>query len=142
MLSLGCILLLLAGVGLAGFFFLGRIDLGPIAAGRAAAALGRPVVIGGLRIGNLPGGSREEMLAFGRLSLEVEALSLLRGPLVIRKARAEDASLLLERLPDHTANWHFGNRGKTPGGSAFWGFPCRVFSDPLAWCRQPGTLMV
>ncbi|PZW38998.1 uncharacterized protein involved in outer membrane biogenesis [Humitalea rosea] len=132
LLSLGCVLLLLAGLGLAGFFFLRRIDLGPIVAGRVAAALGRPVAIGGLhvtpgrwllvelaglRIGNLPGGSREEMLALGRLSLEVEALSLLRGPVVVRKARAEEASLLLERLPDRTANWHFSRRRAVPEGA-------------------------
>jgi len=121
--GLGVLVLVLAGLGVAGFFFLGRFDLGPLLARGGTAALGRQVTVAslhvtpgrwlrvevaGLQIDNLPGGTRPKMLELGQARLEVEALSLLRGPVAIRAAWAEDVSVLLERLPDRAANWHFG----------------------------------
>ena len=38
------------------------------------------------------------------------------------------------------SDYGMGNRGKTLGGAAFWGFPWRGFSDSLARCRHPRNL--
>ncbi len=115
---------LLAAVGVAAFFVVGRVDLGPWAARRASAALGgRAVAVGalhvvpgrwiavdlqGLRIDNLPGGTRPAIATLDRLTAEVDALSLLHGPAVVRTLRIEGLSVLLERLADRTKNWRFG----------------------------------
>ncbi|MFC7474312.1 AsmA-like C-terminal region-containing protein [Dankookia sp. GCM10030260] len=114
------LLVVLAGAGL---LLLGRLDLAGFAAGRAEAALGRKVAIGslhvtpgrwlrieveGLRIGNIEGGTRPEMVELGRAGAEVELVSLLRGPPVLRGVELEKLSVLLERTADRTRNWRFG----------------------------------
>lgn len=122
-----------AGLVLLGLFLLPRLELGGLAAIWADAALGRPVAIDslrvtpgrwlrvelrGLRIANIEGGTRPDMLTLGRARLEVEALSLLRDRPVLRAAEAEAFSLLLERSADRTRNWRFGpERPATPGPS-------------------------
>lgn len=125
----GTILLVLVGtlaaVGAAAFLFVGRYDFGPFAAGRAGDALGRPVAVGGLRVSpgrwvtvdltgarldNAAGGSRPAMVEVGRLVAEVEAVSLLRGPVVVRRLEIDGLSVLLERTADGTPNWRFGPR--------------------------------
>jgi AsmA family protein len=126
---IGSVLLVLAAAivaaGAAVFLFAGRFDFGPIAAGRASAALGRPVSIEGLRVSpgrwvvvdlagarldNAAGGSRPAMVEVGRLVAEVEAVSLLRGPAVVRRVEVDGLSVLLERTADGTPNWRFGPR--------------------------------
>ncbi len=122
---------LLAVAGVAAFFVIGGVDLGPWAARRASAALGgRAVAVGALhvtpgrwiavdlrdvRIDNLPGGTRPALATLDRLTAEVDALSLLRGPAVVRTLRIEGLSVLLERLADRTRNWRFGPEKPHPG---------------------------
>lgn len=124
---IGIGLLALLGTGIvaaaAAYLLLDRYDFGPFAARRASAALGRPVSIESLRVtpgrwiaidlqgarlDNASGGTRPAMAEAGRISAEVEALSLLRGPLAVRSLVAEGVSVLLERTADGTSNWRFG----------------------------------
>ncbi len=121
---------LLAAAGVAAFFLVGRVDLGPWAARRASAALGgRAVAVGALhvtpgrwiavdlqdlRIDNLPGGTRPTIATLDRLTAEVDALSLLHGPAVVRTLRIDGLSVLLERLADRTKNWRFGPETPNP----------------------------
>ncbi|TDH62838.1 hypothetical protein E2C06_09080 [Dankookia rubra] len=114
------LLLVLAGGGL---LLLGRVDLAGFAAARAEAALGRRVTIGslhvtpgrwlrlevtGLRIGNVEGGTRSDMVELNRASAEVELASLLQGPPVLRAVAVDGLTVLLERTADRTRNWRFG----------------------------------
>ncbi|MGY4800205.1 AsmA family protein [Teichococcus aerofrigidensis] len=107
----------------AAILLLGRVDLAPLAARWATARLGRPVSVAalhvspghwvtlrleGLRLANLPGGSRPEMLALDGLTAEVEALSLLGGAPRLRRLEAEGLRLILEREAGGRKNWKFG----------------------------------
>lgn len=102
------------------FLLLDRFDLGRFAASRASAALGRPVTVAGLHITpgrwvtielrgvraeNIAGGTRPEMAQLPLLTVEVEALSLLHGPVNIRRLDLDGLSVLLERTADGTPNW-------------------------------------
>ncbi len=88
-----------------------RYDWGPFAARRASAALGRTVTIGALHVSpgrwlgleantldvaNVPGGTAPAMATVRRLVAELDLLSLLHGPLVLRGVMVEGAELLLE----------------------------------------------
>ncbi len=113
-------LLALAVVAIAAAYLLiGHYDLGPFAARRASAALSRPVAIGGLhvtpgrwvmvdldrvRLDNIDGGSRPAMLELAHLTAEVDALSLLHGPAVLRRLAVDGLSVLLERTASGAAN--------------------------------------
>jgi uncharacterized protein involved in outer membrane biogenesis len=92
-----------------------------MAAQRAAAALGRPVVLDGafeLRLGrepgfrighvqilNPPGFTGREFLAIGELRAHVDLLGALRGRLRLRHIEASDVDLWLERAADGRGNW-------------------------------------
>lgn len=119
--ALGLALTLVVAIA-AAWLLIGRYDFAGFAAARASAALGRTVTIGGLhvtpgrwiavelggvRLDNIAGGSRPAMFELGHLSAEVEALSLLRGPVAVRRLALDRPSLLLERV-DGTPNWRFG----------------------------------
>ena len=103
---------------------LDRFDLGQLAASRASIALGRPVTIAGLhvtpglwltvkltglQVANLPGGTRPQMVTLADLTAEVDVLSLLHGPAVVRHVEIDGLSILLERISGETRNWRFGN---------------------------------
>ena len=119
---------LLIGIGgVAGWFLLGRVDLGTFIAGRVSARIGRPVTIAsahvipgrwlaidiqGPSVPNLDGGSQPVMAAARHLVAQVRLASLLHGPLAIRGTSIEDLSVLLERVND-VPNWWFGP-GHTP----------------------------
>ncbi len=144
-----------------GLALLGRVDLGPLVATRAAAALGRGVAIGGLhvtpgrwlaveltglRIDNIEGGTRPAMVELGRLRLEVELRSLLTGPPVLRGVAVEGLSVLLERTADRRANWHVGPpKPKATGPSDRSGVPSlrdAVLRDSeLVFRTTGGTLL-
>ena len=116
--------------GAAGLFLFGdRVEWGPIASARASAALGRAVAVGSLRvtpgrwllvelrdarIDNLAGGTRQAMAEVAGVTAEVQATSLLRGPLVIRKLAIDGLDVLLERTADGTRNWRFGPAREAP----------------------------
>ena len=121
--GLAVLLVLLVALAGSGLLLLGRVDLAGLAASWAEARLGRRVAIGslhvtpgrwlrvevsGLRIGNLEGGTRPDMVELARASAEVALASLLRGPPVLRAVEAEGLSVLLERNADRTRNWRFG----------------------------------
>ena len=126
--ALGSIALLVAA-GVAAFVVVGRVDLGSWAARRASAALGRGVAVGALhvapgrwtavdlrdvQIDNLPGGTRAALAKLDRLTAEVDLLSLLRGPAVVRTLRIDGLSVLLEHVADQK-NWRFGPESPHPG---------------------------
>lgn len=121
----------LAAVAAAAFLFVERHEFGPLAERRAGKALGRPVSVAGLRVSpgrwiavnlsgarldNAPGGSRPAMAEVRRLTAEVDALSLLRGPVVVRRLAVEGLSVLLERAAGDTPNWRFGPAEPRPDG--------------------------
>ncbi len=115
-------LVVLAAAGL--FAFGGRIDLAAYAARRATASLGRAVTIGALhvspgrwllvelddaRLANLPGGTKPDMVSVHHLTAEVEAMSLLHGPVAIRHVKLAGLRVLLEHVgQDGRKNWKFG----------------------------------
>ncbi len=121
--AVGLFALVIAGT--AGvLLLLARFDLGGLAASRASAALGRSVTIAGLHItpgrwltikmaglqvANLPGGTRPQMVTLHGLAAEVDMLSLLRGPAVVRHVEIDGLSILLERVGGETRNWRFGD---------------------------------
>jgi len=153
---------LLAAAGVAAFFVVGRVDLGPWAARRASAALGgRAVAVGALhvvpgrwiavdlqdvRIDNLPGGTRPTVATLDRLTAEVDALSLLHGPAVVRTLRIDGLSVLLERLADRTKNWRFGPETPHPGPPDRSWFPtlldAQVRRSEVVFRTSGGTALV
>ncbi|MFC7688326.1 hypothetical protein ACFQY5_00460 [Paeniroseomonas aquatica] len=121
--ALVVLLALLAVAVPAGILLLGRVDLGGFAAARASAALGREVRLASLRVtpgrwiglqleggwlGNIDGGTAPAMAELGRLEAEVDLLSLLRGPVVVRRLSVDGLQVLLERAPGRRPNWRFG----------------------------------
>ncbi len=123
-LGIGLGLVVLLGVAAAAvLLFAGGYDFAPLAASRLTAALDRKVTIGALHVtpgrwlqvrmqdfqlANLPNGSQPAMTTVARLSAEIQALSLLHGPVVVRKLTVTGLQLLLERTPDDRKNWKFG----------------------------------
>ncbi|PKU22483.1 hypothetical protein CWS72_21390 [Telmatospirillum siberiense] len=112
------------------FMLLDRFELGPLLAWSASAVFGRTVTVAGLhvipgkwlivgvegvRVANIPGGSRPVMAELRQLTAEVETLSLLWGPANVRRLEIDGFSLLLEYAKDGTRNWR---RGKAPPRSA------------------------
>ena len=112
--GLGLVVLLVAVVG--AIFALGdRYDLGPLAAGRLTTSLARRVSIGSLHVtpgrwlhvelrdfqlDNLPGGTQPVMATVTTASAEIEAISVLYGPLVVRKLTVDGLQILLEHTSD------------------------------------------
>ncbi|RAI58543.1 AsmA family protein [Roseicella frigidaeris] len=129
-------LLWLPALGLAGYLALGHLDVAALAASRASAALGREVAIDslrlapgrwlqlelrGLRIANLAGGTRPEMLTLGHARLQLDLLSLVDGPPRLRAVEVEGFSLHLEHVGAGRKNWQFGparEAGEAPAGRA------------------------
>jgi len=119
---LGSVALVAAG-GVAAWVWVGQADFAALAAERASAALGRSVQVGtlrvapgrwlrieasGLRLDNVDGGTRPAMATLERLAVEVEAVSLLRGPAVVRRLELDGLQVLLERGAGGVRNWRFG----------------------------------
>jgi uncharacterized protein involved in outer membrane biogenesis len=112
--GLGLAVVLIAVVG--AIFALGdRYDLGPLAAGRLTTSLARRVSIGSLHVtpgrwlhvelrdfqlDNLPGGTQPVMATVTTASAEIEAISVLYGPLVVRKLTVDGLQILLEHTSD------------------------------------------
>jgi AsmA family protein len=125
--GLGLVILLIAVVG-AIFTLADRYDLGPLAARRLTTSLERQVTIGSLyvtpgrwlhvelrdfRLANLPGGTQPVMATVTTASAEIEAMSLLYGPLVMRGLSVNGLQVLLERTSDDRKNWKFGADART-----------------------------
>jgi len=125
--GLGLVVLLIAVVG--AILALGdRYDLGPLAAGRLTTSLEREVTIGSLHVtpgrwlrvelrdfqlANLPGGTQPVMTTVTTASAEIEAMSLLYGPLVVRGLTVNGLQVLLEHTSDDRKNWKFGAAART-----------------------------
>ncbi len=124
---------LLIACAVAALLLLDRFDLGAFAARRITAELGRPVAIAGLhitpgrwvkidlagvRLENLPGGTRPAMAEMTHLTAEIEAMSLLHRPINVRQLSVDGLSLLLERIDGRIANWRFGPPKPKPSGPA------------------------
>ena len=125
--GLGLVVLLIAVVG--AIFALGdRYDLGPLAAGRLTTSLARKATIGSLyvtpgrwlhvelrdfQLDNLPGGTQPVMTTVTTASAEIEAISVLYGPLVVRKLTVDGLQILLEHTSDDRKNWKFGVAAQT-----------------------------
>lgn len=129
----GLLLGLPAVVLLAAAVLLPRIELGPFAAARATAALGREVTIGSLRVApglplrvalrdlrvaNVEGGSRPLMAELARLDAAMSPLPLLWGEVSLNEVSAAGFALWLERAPGRRANWRFAPRATAAGGVA------------------------
>ena len=120
--GLGLIVLLIA-VGGAFFAFADRYDLASLAAGRLTASLERKATVGSLHVtpgrwlqielrdfqlDNLPGGTQPVMATVSSASAEIEAISLLHGPVVVRGLTVNGLKVLLEHTSDGRKNWKFG----------------------------------
>ena len=123
--GLGLVVLLIA-VGGAFFAFADRYDLAPLAAGRLTTSLERKVTIGSLHVtpgrwlhvelrdfqlDNLPGGTQPVMATVTSASAEIEAMSLLHGPLVVRDLTVNGLQVLLEHTSD---DGRTGNSARPP----------------------------
>ncbi|BDG70829.1 AsmA family protein [Roseomonas fluvialis] len=106
-----------------------RIDLAAMASARATASLGRSltieslrvtpgrsiaIVVRGVRLDNIEGGSAPAMMELATAEAEIDLAALLRGTVLVRRLHADGFTLLLERAADRRANWHFGPRPATP----------------------------
>ena len=65
------------------------------------------LVVYGISLSNLPGGSQPQMLTAKSLKADLALFPLLSGDAVIEAMTIEQPNILLERLPDGTANWQF-----------------------------------
>ena len=66
------------------------------------------VELRGARLGNVPGGSKSDMVRLASLNAELDADPLMSGSVVVRRAEVDGLSLLLEHNARHQANWRFG----------------------------------
>ncbi len=78
--------------------------------GRVSIRAGRTLRLtaDGVRLANAEWGSRGDMLLIGRLIVEVDAVSLLRRPVIVHRIEVDGFDLLLERQADGASNWDFG----------------------------------
>ena len=122
-LSLPAILILiLAGAAV----WASQVDYADTLSRHASAALGRSVTVESVRlipgrwlgvvlndgrVANQDGGSDDPMLKIQSLQAEVDLLSLLHGPVVIRRVVVAGLSILLERDAEGRPNWRFGAVG-------------------------------
>ncbi|WP_376087870.1 hypothetical protein ACE7GA_15085 [Roseomonas sp. CCTCC AB2023176] len=104
-----------------------RIELAGLAASRLSASLGRPVSIEslrvtpgrsltvtarGLRLDNIPGGTRPAMAEAATVTTVLDPATLLGGPITVRRLEVQGLRLLLERAEDGTRNWRFHAAGE------------------------------
>jgi AsmA family protein len=129
--SLLLIVVLLVGGGV---IWVMNLDYRALAEREGSEALGRTVTVGAveigwgdplaveirdLRIANMPGGSRPEMVTLEHLSALVDVRALLKGVIRYRKLDVTRLDMLLERDEKGTGNWKFSGGGSSsPGGFA------------------------
>lgn len=120
--ALVAVLLLVAGAAVALF----TLDLGGLSQPlirRAGDELRRPLAVDGpvsiragrtlrlsaqgIRLANVAWGSRGDMLRVGRLTVEIDAASLINRPVIVRRIEVDGLDLLLERRADGASNWEF-----------------------------------
>lgn len=85
------------------------------------------------------------MVQVASLDVEVDAFSLIRGPMVIRHATVQGARIFLGRTPEGRGNWQFGPTasGETPAEDARANFPSlfdlRFAGSELVYRTTSGT---
>nr|WP_276318146.1 AsmA-like C-terminal region-containing protein [Rhodovarius crocodyli] len=109
-----------------------RLELAGMAAGRISARLDRQATIGSLRVtpgltlrvalrdvklANITGGSRPDMLTLRQLDAGIALWPLLMGRLELTDAAAEGASLLLERDGERRGNWQGARQTRSAAAS-------------------------
>jgi len=109
------------------FLLLDKFNFATFVAARASAAIERGVTIAelhvkpgrwltvemrGVQVSNPPGTTRPYMVQLASFSAEIEAFSLLRGPVNIRRLEFQGLSVRLEHSVDGTPNWR--TRGGAP----------------------------
>ncbi len=124
-LALTALLVMAAG---ALFVFAGHYDFGQFMAARLSAQLARKVTVGSLHItpgrwlhielqdiqvANVPAGSKPVMAAIESAEADVEAVSVLYGPVVVRGLTIKGLNILLEHTPDGKKNWKFAGASQT-----------------------------
>ena len=127
--SLLLVLVLLAGGGV---LWVMSLDFRALAERKGSEALGRSITIGALRIGwgdpltleirdlriaNMPGGSRPDMVTLEHLTALIDVRPLLKGTIRYRRLDVTRPDILLERDGKGTGNWKFAN-GDSSGGSS------------------------
>ncbi len=66
-----------------------------------------------LQVANVPAGSKPVMAAVETVEADVEATSVLHGPVVVRGLAVKGLEILLEHTPDGKKNWKFGGESQT-----------------------------
>ena len=144
--GLGLVVLLITVLG-AVFALADHYDLAPLAARHLAISLERKVTIGSLHVtpgrwlhvelrdfhlANLPGGTQPVMATMISASAEIDALSLLYGPIVVRRLMVNGLQILLE----HTSDDRRGSchRGRPAGADSQ---PCSTHRLRATWCSGP-----
>ncbi|MBX9748002.1 MAG: AsmA family protein [Roseococcus sp.] len=127
--ALAGLLFLLLSLPIGAWFLLPKLDLAGLAADRASALLGRQVTIeslrvtpgqrlrlamSGVKLANVEGGTRADMLRVETITAELDLMELLRGEPILRDLHVEGVSLILERNAQRVANWHFGTGREGP----------------------------
>ena len=152
--GLGLVVLLIAVVG--AIFALGdRYDLGPLAAGRLTTSLARRVSIGSLHVtpgrwlhvelrdfqlDNLPGGTQPVMMTVTTASAEIEAISLLHGPLRYASLQWTGCRSCWStpRTTGRTGNSELPPRPRRRGRPIEADFqPCSTRRLRVTWCSGP-----
>ncbi|MCG0995211.1 AsmA-like C-terminal region-containing protein [Acetobacter indonesiensis] len=105
-----------------GWMTVSHVNFGPFVGRRATAMLGRNVSVeslsvtpgrwlkldlGGVKVANIPGGSKPDMVDVGHLSVEIKLSTLLHGPMLVRHVTGSDIHVLVERTSDRHPNWRF-----------------------------------
>lgn len=129
LIGLAGLLLFLLSLPIGAWFLLPRLEFAGLAAGRASAMLGRQVTIESLRItpgarvgvalsgvklANIEGGTRADMLHVETATAGLDLMELLQGVPVLREVHVQGVSVILERDAARVANWHFGTGQQGP----------------------------
>lgn len=92
----------------------------PVAVGSLHVGLGAPLTIdvADLRVANVPGGSRPDMVTLRRLTADIAPWPLLAGRVEIRRLVLDAPSLMLERNDKDIGNWRFAAGSGSAGPAA------------------------
>jgi uncharacterized protein involved in outer membrane biogenesis len=67
-----------------------------------------------LRLANVSGGSTPEMVTIERATAEVDLLSLIVGPMTVRRLALDGLRIVLERYAEGVGNWRLGDAATKP----------------------------
>lgn len=158
LIGLAGVVAFLASLPIAAWFLLPRLELADMAAERATTMLGRNVTIeslrvtpgrrvgialNGVKLANIEGGTRDDMLRLEALTAGLDLWALLNGRLALHEVQVQGLSLLLERDAARVANWRFSAGGEA--GDARARFPLfeaiRVTGSEILFRTSGGLLL-